>query len=67
MFCPDAGVGDIDTVIARVNDKIKGLSGKRGIPVTIACNFGIAYAQAPPESAEDLLREADQDMLRRRR
>jgi diguanylate cyclase (GGDEF)-like protein len=67
VFFPDAGVGDIDTVIARVNDKIKGLSGKRGIPVTITCNFGIAYAQAPPESAEDLLREADQDMLRRRR
>jgi diguanylate cyclase (GGDEF)-like protein len=67
VFFPDAGVGDIDTVIARVTDKIKGLSGKRGIPVTITCNFGIAYAQAPPESAEDLLREADQDMLRRRR
>jgi diguanylate cyclase (GGDEF)-like protein len=67
VFFPDAGVGDIDTVIARVNDKIKGLSAKRGIPVAITCNFGIAYAQAPPESAEDLLREADQDMLRRRR
>ena len=67
VFFPDAGVGDIDTVIARVNDTIKGLSGKRGIPVPINCNFGIAYAQAPPESAEDLLREADQDMLRRRR
>jgi diguanylate cyclase (GGDEF)-like protein len=67
VFFPDAGIGDIDTVITRVNDKIKGLSGKRGIPVTINCNFGIAYAQAPPESAEDLLREADLDMLRRRR
>jgi len=67
VFFPDAGVGDIDTVIARVNDTIKSLSGKRGIPVPINCNFGIAYAQAPPESAEDLLREADQDMLRRRR
>jgi diguanylate cyclase (GGDEF)-like protein len=67
VFFPDAGVGDIDTVIARVNDKIKGLSGKRGIPVAVACNFGVAYAQAPPESAEDFLREADQDMLRRKR
>jgi len=67
VFFPDAGVGDIDTVIARVKDTIKDLSGKRGIPVTISCNFGIAYAQAPPESADDLLREADQDMLRRRR
>jgi diguanylate cyclase (GGDEF)-like protein len=67
VFFPDAGVGDIDTVIARVNEKIKVLSGKRGIPVTIACNVGVAYALAPPESAEDLLREADQDMLRRKR
>ena len=67
VFFPDAGIGDIDTVIARVNEKIKGLSGKRGIPVAVSCNFGIAYAQSPPESAEDLLREADQDMLRRKR
>ena len=67
VFFPDAGVGDIDTVIARVNDKIKGLASKRGIPVAVACNFGVAYAQAAPESAEDFLREADQDMLRRKR
>jgi len=67
VFFPDASVGDVDTLVARVRDTIKVLSGKRGIPVTIACNFGVAYAQAPPESAEDLLREADQDMLRRRR
>jgi len=67
VFFPDAGVSDIDSVIARVSDKIKSISGKRGIPVTVACNFGVAYAQAPPDSAEDLLREADQDMLRRKR
>ena len=67
VFFPDASVGDSDIVIARVSDKIKGLSSKRGIPVAIACNFGVAYAQAPPESAEDFLREADQDMLRRKR
>jgi len=67
VFFPDAGVSDIDSVIARVSDKIKSISGKRGIPVTVACNFGVAYAQAPPDSAEDFLREADQDMLRRKR
>ena len=67
MFFPDAGPGDVDTVIGRVREKIKGLSGKRGIPVAVMCNFGAAYAQSPPESAEDLLREADQDMLRRKR
>jgi diguanylate cyclase (GGDEF)-like protein len=67
VFFPDAGPGDADTVIARVREKIKGLSAKRGIPVAVTCNFGVVYAQAPPESAEDLLREADQDMLRRKR
>jgi len=67
VFFPDAGPGDVDTVIGRVREKIKGLSGKRGIPVAVTCNFGAAYAQSPPESAEDLLREADQDMLRRKR
>ncbi|MGH7347944.1 MAG: diguanylate cyclase domain-containing protein, partial [Candidatus Rokuibacteriota bacterium] len=67
VFFPDASVGDVDTVIVRVNERIKGLSGKRGIPVAIACSFGVAYSQAPPESADDLLREADQDMLRRKR
>ena len=67
VFFPDAGPGDADTVIARVREKIKGLSAKRGIPVAVTCNFGVVYAQAPPESAESLLREADQDMLRRKR
>src|SRR5437899_3240229 len=67
VFFPDASSGDVDTVIARVNEKIKGLAGKRGIPVAITCNFGVAYAQSPPESAEDLLRVADQDMVRRKR
>src|SRR3989442_2471027 len=67
VFFPDASSGDVDTVIARVNEKIKGLAGKRGIPVAITCNFGVAYAQSPPESAEDLLRLADQDMVRRKR
>src|SRR5213593_4272549 len=67
VFFPDAGVGDIDTVIARVNDKIKVLSGKRGVPVAVTCNFGVAHAQIPPEIADDFLREADQDRLRRKR
>src|SRR5213594_2540340 len=67
VFFPDAGPGDADIVITRVREKIKALAGKRGVPVAVRCNFGVAYAQAPPDSAEELLREADQDMLRRKR
>ncbi|PYN51899.1 MAG: hypothetical protein DMD94_24200, partial [Candidatus Rokuibacteriota bacterium] len=66
VFLPDAGGGDADTVVNRVLERITTLSVKRGIPTPIRCNVGIVYAQAPPETAEDMLREADQDMLRRR-
>jgi diguanylate cyclase (GGDEF)-like protein len=67
VFFPDAGPGDADTVIARLREKIKTLVARRGVPVAVRCNFGVAYAQAPPDSPDELLREADQDMLRRRR
>ena len=67
MFFPDAGPGDADTVIARVREKIKTLATKRGAPVAVGCNFGVAYAQAPPDSPDELLRAADHDMLRRKR
>jgi diguanylate cyclase (GGDEF)-like protein len=67
VFFPDAGPGDVDVVVARVREKIKGLLGKRGVSAPVTCNFGAAYAQAPPESPDELLREADQDMRRRRR
>ena len=66
VFLPDAGGGDADTVVNRVLERITTLSVKRGIPVPIRCNVGIVYAQAPPETVDDMLREADQDMLRRR-
>jgi diguanylate cyclase (GGDEF)-like protein len=66
VFLPDASGADADTVLNRVLERIATLSVKRGIPVSIQCNVGIVYAQAPPETAEDMLREADQDMLRRR-
>jgi diguanylate cyclase (GGDEF)-like protein len=67
VFFPDAGPGDADPVIARVRERIKTLATKRGAPVAVQCNFGVAYAQAPPDSADELLREADHDMLRRKR
>jgi diguanylate cyclase (GGDEF)-like protein len=66
IFFPDAGPGDAEIVIARVREKIKSLAARRGVPVGVHCNFGVAYAQAPPDNADELLREADQDMLRRK-
>jgi len=67
VFLPDVGPKDVDVVLARVRDKLAELSQKRGLPLTPRCNVGVAYSQAPPDTADDLLREADLDMARRRR
>src|SRR5438128_1827380 len=63
IFFPDAGPDAVDLVVARVRDKIAQLAAKRGLPVDhIRCNVGVAYSQSPPETPEELLREADQVM-----
>jgi GGDEF domain-containing protein len=51
--------------VARVRDKITQLAAKRSLPVDhIRCNVGVAYSQSPPETPDELLREADQVMHR---
>ncbi len=67
VFFPDAGQGDADLVIERIRERIAALSGKRGLPVPVHCSVGVAFSQTPPDSADEMLREADQDMRRRRR
>jgi GGDEF domain-containing protein len=37
------------------------------LPVPVQCGVGIAHRRVPPESAEELFREADQDLKRNRR
>ncbi len=66
VFFPDAGPNDEANVVGRVREKIAALVAKRGIPTPIQVSVGVAYRQSPPESADEMLREADQDMHRRR-
>jgi diguanylate cyclase (GGDEF)-like protein len=62
----DAQPKDTEHIIARVNDKLTALAAQRRLPVPIECSTGIAWSLAPPESADEFLREADQDMQRKR-
>lgn len=62
----DAAPKDTDVVIARVRDKLAALAAQRRLPVTIECSTGIAWSLAPPDSADEFLREADRDMQQRR-
>lgn len=63
----DAIPQDVDTVVARVRDKLAALGTQRRLPVRVTCSTGIAWSASPPESAEELLREADRDMQDKRR
>jgi diguanylate cyclase (GGDEF)-like protein len=65
VFLPDAAPSAADLIVARVRDKVAALAAKRGLPVDhIRCNVGVAHSQAPAETSDELLREADGDMHR---
>jgi hypothetical protein len=53
--------------VARVRERLAALATQRRLPVKVDCSTGIAWSIAPPESADDFLREADRDMQERRR
>src|SRR5947209_4638050 len=57
---------DSDRRIARyAPDALTGLASRRGRNVPIKCRVGTAYREVPPDSSDELLREADEDMRRR--
>ncbi len=61
----DAGYQDVDLLLTRVEEKLKKVGPRRGLPFIVQCSTGVAISRVPPESAEVLLREADQDMHRK--
>ena len=63
----DAARKDAELVLPRVGARLAALSRDRRLPVPVQCGVGIAHRRVPPESAEELFREADQDLKRNRR
>ena len=63
----DAGRKDTELVLPRVGARLAALARDRGLSVPVQCGVGIAHRRVPPESAEELVREADQDLRRNRR
>jgi diguanylate cyclase (GGDEF)-like protein len=62
----DAMPKDVDAIVSRVRDKLSVLAGQRRLPVAIECTPGVAWSHNPPESVDELLREADRDMQDRK-
>jgi diguanylate cyclase (GGDEF)-like protein len=62
----DAGTKDAETIIGRVRRKLQQLALYRNLPLSIDCRMGYSVTEDPPESADEFLRSADEDMQARR-
>ena len=62
----DAGHDQVEVIIDRVTRKLADFVQRRALPRKVECSIGIVVSQVPPESAEELLREADLEMNRRK-
>jgi diguanylate cyclase (GGDEF)-like protein len=63
----DAGLREVEAILPRVAERLRELSARRGLPAPVQCGVGIAFREVAPETAEELVREADADLGRRRR
>ncbi|MBI2206948.1 MAG: diguanylate cyclase [Candidatus Rokubacteria bacterium] len=57
---------DVECVIGRVYAKISDAAKRRGLPDGLGWTVGAAFSPVPPDAPEELLREADADVARRR-
>jgi diguanylate cyclase (GGDEF)-like protein len=58
----EASAKDADVIIKRVQEKLRELTTIRNLPVAIQCRIGHAFSDNPPETAEEFLRIADEQM-----
>jgi diguanylate cyclase (GGDEF)-like protein len=62
----DAGHDQVEVIVNRVTHKLADLGKRRALPRKVECSIGIIVSPVPPDSVEELLREADLDMNRRK-
>lgn len=62
----EAGANDAEVVVNRVQQKLNALAVYRNLPLTVECRFGYSVSQNPPDTADELLRAADEDRLGKR-
>lgn len=60
----DAGPGEAGRLVPRVSEKLLELTARRGLAVPLQCRVGSAFREVPPENADELLAEVEEDMRR---
>ena len=53
---------DVDDIVNRVQQKLHQLALYRNLPLMVNCRIGYAFSQDPPDTADELLRLADEHM-----
>jgi diguanylate cyclase (GGDEF)-like protein len=66
VLLPEAQPKDVEVVVNRVREKLAELSARRGLPRVVYCSVGIAHRKTPPDTPDELFRDADRDMQRTR-
>lgn len=64
VLLSDAGSNEAGHLVPRIGEKLAELSARRNLSAPVQCRVGWAFREVPPESADELLREADEDMRR---
>jgi GGDEF domain-containing protein len=60
----DARPQDVAAITGRVQGRLADLARKRELPLEVVCKIGVAFSEAPPETADELLRDANANMQR---
>ncbi|MBI1736030.1 MAG: diguanylate cyclase, partial [Candidatus Rokubacteria bacterium] len=62
----DVEAKDVEPVVTRLRTRISAAAARHGLPSTIDWTIGAAFSAVPPDPADELLRDADLDLQRRR-
>jgi diguanylate cyclase (GGDEF)-like protein len=62
----DAGAKDVSTIVNRVQQKLQHLAVYRNLPLSVDCRIGYAATSDPPDTPDELLRSADEEMRGKR-
>lgn len=62
----EAAAKDVAIIVNRVQLKLQQLAVYRNLPLAVDCRIGYAVSDNPPETADELLRVADEDMQGKR-
>jgi diguanylate cyclase (GGDEF)-like protein len=66
LLMVDAGSVDVEHLVSRLQAKLGEMGPRRGLPAPVQFTTGAAISQDPPETADDLVRIAEQEIYQKK-